>query len=324
LSEVTLAAVIPLFNKAEAIESTILSVLRQTRLPDELIIVDDGSTDGSAAKAEELLSVAGTQVRWRILSQQNAGVSAARNRGVEAASTTYVAFLDADDEWLPECAAEFERLALAFPSAAILSVRLAKRAVDHTLVPEPSALAPNFFGIVARPLRVYRNGYGILSSSSVALRRDVFQAAGGFPLAARRGEDVHLWLRLLMTEDFAHSARPLSVWRDHYSSAVARSGAIPAHLAYFLGSAEGRGQLSNRALSAFLESNLLVQIIMIRLVGDERVARELAELARFCSIATRLKARAVLLLPLWFVRAATSGWRKAIRSRGARQSSSRA
>ena len=99
-SQFAIAVVIPLFNKEAAIETTIRSVLDQTRLPDELIIVDDDSSDRSVANAERALANAPEGLRWRILSQANAGVSAARNHVAAESSSQYIAFLDADDEWL--------------------------------------------------------------------------------------------------------------------------------------------------------------------------------------------------------------------------------
>jgi glycosyltransferase involved in cell wall biosynthesis len=91
------SVVIPLFNKRDCIKRTILSVLSQTHPDFELIVVDDGSTDGSA-EVVELIS----ENRLKIIRQPNGGVSKARNLGVKASSAEWVAFLDADDEYKPE------------------------------------------------------------------------------------------------------------------------------------------------------------------------------------------------------------------------------
>jgi glycosyltransferase involved in cell wall biosynthesis len=295
-SDLTLAVVIPLFNKNGAIESTLRSVFAQTRLPNELIIVDDGSTDRSVVLARRALADCPASICWTVLEQPHAGVSAARNRGVDASKSDYVAFLDADDEWLSECMREFDNLVRAFPSAGLLSVRLAKR--DRgVIVPEPSALPPHFFGIVRRPLDVYRRGYGILSSSSVVLSRAAWHRSGGFPEAGRRGEDIYLWLKILMAEPFAHSSRPLSIWRDHYSGATSRTGAVPVHLGYFLGTPDGARKLAYPGLRDFLQSNLLVQIVTMRLLGDDHVARELTRLAARCSLLTRVRCVVALYAP---------------------------
>jgi len=91
-----LSVVIPAYNAEKYIGRAIDSVLAQSRRPDEIIVVDDGSTDGTAGVVESY----GSQVRC--IRQENGGASVARNSGIEAATGRWIAFLDADDEWLPE------------------------------------------------------------------------------------------------------------------------------------------------------------------------------------------------------------------------------
>ena len=88
--------IIPLYNKAETVGRTIESVLSQTMGDFHLIIVDDGSTDGSVEAARRF-----ADSRITIVSQENQGPGAARNKGIELARARYVAFLDADDQWYP-------------------------------------------------------------------------------------------------------------------------------------------------------------------------------------------------------------------------------
>ena len=91
--------VIPLYNKADWIIPTLQSVLNQTYLNWECIIIDDGSTDQGVEKVRTFLAT--QKGTWRIFSQINQGQSVARNLGISLANGKYIAFLDADDVWFP-------------------------------------------------------------------------------------------------------------------------------------------------------------------------------------------------------------------------------
>ena len=302
----TISVVIPLYNKEQAIECTVKSVLRQSRPADELIIVDDGSTDASVAKVERLLKAEKPATRVRILRQRNEGVSVARNRGAEEARHEFIAFLDGDDEWEPDCIAEFERLAAQCPEAPVLTVLLAKVGPGGTVVPERTVLPDGFFGEVPNPLDAYRRGYGIMSSSSVAVRKDAWRRSGGFMAGVQNGEDICWWVKLMMTERLAHSGRVVSIWHDEFSGAADRVGAVPYHFSYFLGSSEGRSYLRDPALVKFLASNLPVQIGGRRLAGDQEVVAELRRLSKALPLRLKGVSLASSIAPKWLLRAAMS------------------
>ena len=97
----SVSVVIPAYRAAKTIERAIGSAMAQTLCPMEIIVVDDGSDDDTADIATDLLSGA-VHVKFQVLVQGNIGAGAARNRGISVATADYVAFLDADDEWLPE------------------------------------------------------------------------------------------------------------------------------------------------------------------------------------------------------------------------------
>jgi glycosyltransferase involved in cell wall biosynthesis len=188
----TVSAVIPTYNRRHTIVRAVDSVLAQTRPPDEVIVVDDGSTDGTA----ELLSARYGE-RVRVLSQANAGVSAARNHGARAACGDYLAFLDSDDIWLP---ARLERqLALAEASGAGLVVCNVRR-VDS------SGEEVNIFD---RREQFPRDGRVLehallnpaLAPPSVLVSRAVFSAAGGFDESLTTAEDIDLMLKLARVTD---------------------------------------------------------------------------------------------------------------------------
>lgn len=292
-----ISAVVPLYNKSGTISRAIRSVLAQSRLPDALIVVDDGSTDGSAAICRAALAEAPPGMACRLITQANAGVSVARNAGAEAIPSDLVAFLDADDEWLPGHLAEVERLALAVPEAGILSTRHARLAPDGRPAPEPSALPSGFFGRVENGLAAYRQGYGILHTSTIAVARAAWTRSGGFPVGARKSQDIHLWLRLLLTEPFAHSETCTGIWHEEATGVVRRSGAVPAHFSYFLGTQEGRKHLTNPDLVAFLAANLASHVGGHRLRHDDAVVEELLRFSRSLPLADRLRISLIARLP---------------------------
>ena len=313
----SVSVVIPLFNKEAAVERTIRSVLGQSRQPDELIVIDDGSSDRSAEIAHDILSSAGVKFDWRLISQDNAGVSVARNRGADESRSRFIAFLDGDDEWLPTYLAEIERLAHAFPEATVLTVRLAKPGPEGRLLPEPSALPRDFFGMLKRPLDLYRRGYGIMSSSSLVIRRDAWERSGAFPRGVAVGEDMYWWVKLCMSETFAHSSEMLSIWHIEHSGNLHRKGEAPYHLTYFLGTAEGRRQLSNLDLSRFLASNLVSHMGGRRLMGDEKVAAQLRQLSAALPPRLRAMCWTVGVAPRWSLAtglALRDAWRQVRRS----------
>ena len=311
---ITISVVIPLYNKENAVETTLRSVLRQTRPPDELIIVDDGSTDRSVEAVSRAIDSERSDIPIHLIVQQNHGVSSARNRGAAEAKSDFIAFLDADDEWLPDCASEMERLARAFPDATVLTVLLAKVRPNGALRSEMSPLPPGYFGELSAPLGIYRKGYGIIHSSSVAIRRDAWLRSGGFPAGARSVEDICCWLKLLMSERIAHSGRPLSIWRDEHSGAHERRGVVPHHFAYFLGTKEGRSYCEDPDLVRFLGSNLAVQIGGFRLAGEEDVVEELRRLSTSLPFRYRGVCLAAAFAPRWLLRKAVA-WRRGARAR---------
>jgi glycosyltransferase involved in cell wall biosynthesis len=177
------SVVVPTFNHARFVTEAVESVLRQTRPPAEVLVVDDGSTDDTADR----LARFGSRIRY--LRQANAGVSAARNHGVREATKEYVAFLDSDDVWHPE---KLER-----------QMAILERAPNVGLVGTGTFDWPAAaFQVVdgSSELRrvtwedlVVRNQ---LTTSSVVVRTDVLRRAGPFDTAIQGPEDRDVWLRV--------------------------------------------------------------------------------------------------------------------------------
>lgn len=195
----TLSVIIPLYNKEREIGGTLRSVLAQTRRPDEIIVVDDGSTDRSA---EEVLAVRSSLVR--LIRQENAGECAARNRAIAESRGELIALLDADDEWEPEFLAEIEALYREFPGCGVYST--AFRIVSHDGV--FPARTPYRRGVVDNFFRDSAHCYISIPSAS-AVPRAVFDAVGGFPEGMKIAGDLYMWIKIARRYKVCFSPRPL-------------------------------------------------------------------------------------------------------------------
>ncbi|PJZ54644.1 glycosyltransferase family 2 protein [Leptospira adleri] len=188
MSFLPITVVIPTYNREKKILNSIESVLRQTKVPQEILIVDDGSTDATVFSIKERFS--NFLERIRILSLEHRGVSFARNRGVEAASTDWIAFLDSDDEWLPNKLERQWDVLKKHPSIRILQsleiwIRNGKR------VNPPVYLQKKDGSIFAESLE-----FCAVTPSSVILRKDLFWENGGMDENLPACEDYDLWLRV--------------------------------------------------------------------------------------------------------------------------------
>ena len=213
-----ITVVIPLYNKEADIERTLLSVINQSLAPREIIVVDDGSTDSSAAIVERLIKEH-PEANIRLISQPNSGVSAARNRGIEEAKTAYIALLDGDDEYLTGYIAEVCRLMEYYPAADAYSTAF-DIINDGKRTPAP---CPRTEGEIEPAAEALKGRYPIIPSTAT-LRRESILRIGGFPVGMRLGEDQWVWARM-MQESMRFVYSPMSLVR-YSRSAANRSESI--------------------------------------------------------------------------------------------------
>ena len=167
------SVIIPLYNKEREIGDTLRSVLAQTLPADEIVVVDDGSTDRSAAIVRE---IAASAPAIRLIQQPNAGECAARNRAMREAAGDYFALVDADDCWRPRFLEEIAALIAEFPDCGLYCT--AFDILSHE--GEFPADTPAERGIVADFFRDSAHRYIAIPSASCLPRR-VVEAVGGFP-----------------------------------------------------------------------------------------------------------------------------------------------
>ena len=192
-----ISVVIPVYNRQEYIGFALESVLKQTRPADEIIVVDDGSTDCTA----EVVASYGDAVRY--FYQPNSGVSAARNTGIKHAARSWLAFLDSDDRWHPE---KLETL-----------MHLAKDQPDLRIFHSNELWIRN--GRRVNQKKVHRKSGGmiyerclprcVISPSAVMIHREIFRQYGLFDEHLPACEDYEMWLRICRREPVGYCETPL-------------------------------------------------------------------------------------------------------------------
>ena len=186
--------IIPVYNKEKYIARAIESVLRQSHDNFELLIINDGSQDKSMENIKKY-----SDPRIRVISQENKGVSAARNRGIKEANSKLVSFLDADDEYNKDFLKHIIELHQNYDSAGIYSTSY------EVITPNGRRIIPKILNVPKHPqggiiedyFKTILLSYPTTSSSS-AVRKEVFNDVGYFDENIRHGEDKELWFRIAL------------------------------------------------------------------------------------------------------------------------------
>ncbi len=215
----SVSVIIPSYNAERWIKSTIDSVLAQTYSNIEIIVVDDGSTD------ESVSVISKNYPEIKLITQKNQGVAAARNKGIENASSEWIAFLDADDIWLPnKIRDQFELLATDREAQMAYSAWH----VWPSQTPDPD---PDLLSLLEKTRDNSDKFQGpsgwiypeLLEdchvwTSTVLAKRTLFEQIGKFDATLKIGEDYDLWLRASQSTKILRVAKPLALYRIHPTS----------------------------------------------------------------------------------------------------------
>src|SRR5215469_5159683 len=209
MRSVSVSAVIPVYNNGPYIAAALKSVVDQTTPATEIIVVDDGSTDDTAAALRPYRD----QIRY--VYQTNRGEPSARNQGIREATSTYIAFLDGDDLWLPnklelqteylqrhpECALVYSDMS-TFDEQGIIDASVRKR-----------------FGMSFQSGRIFQTLFkrALFGSGTVVFRKDCVEKVGYFDESLLVGSDYEMWLRIARNFDVGFIDQPLLMYRHHAS-----------------------------------------------------------------------------------------------------------
>lgn len=206
--------IIPTFNRKALLQETLESVLSQRFTDYEIIVVDDGSTDGTV----EYLSISGDRIM--LLTQEHRGPGAARNLGAKHASGNYLAFLDSDDLWFPWTLENYFH-AISTSNSEFIAGSPEPFHNRSELQKLPGGefsnlLFPDYFSCGEYSTRIY--------GCCVAIKRDTFLKQRGFPSEMINGEDCDMWLQLGTLKNFIFITSPYSLgYRRHEGSAISLS-----------------------------------------------------------------------------------------------------
>jgi len=216
------SVVIPTYNRAGIIGETIENVFQQTYPNIELIVVDDGSTDGTVS----LLKSYGNRIRWAV--QENAGPAAARNRGIAMAEGEIVAFQDSDDAWHPtKIARQVSLLERAGKSVTCC--------ICNMIMELPGVVGRSFDAAGLRPgieEGIWPNVTEVLATrflmfnQAAAVRREVLVRIGGFDESFRLMEDGELGLRLSLEGPWAFIREPLATRQDKLARTLGHEATV--------------------------------------------------------------------------------------------------
>ncbi|TWO31798.1 glycosyltransferase family 2 protein [Seonamhaeicola sediminis] len=261
--------VIPLYNKEKYIQDTLKSVLNQTFKEFEVIIVNDGCTDSS-------LDIVKTYNNKRIIisNQKNKGVSAARNKGIELSKAKFIAFLDADDIWLPNHLSTLKTLIEDFPECGMYCSRYKTRISPKKIInndlskhikEDYRGVIPDFFqaSLINR----------VAHTSAVVIPKRILENDGMFDLNISSGQDLDLWIRVAAHYNVAITNKKTSIYRFEIPNSLSKTPFLSKKLIDFK-KFESLEE-NNKSLKHFLDLYRLEYALHYRIYGAVQQSKKL-------------------------------------------------
>lgn len=257
--------VIPVYNKERFVAETLNSVLKQSFIDFEIILINDGSTDQSEAKILEF-----TDDRIRYFSKENEGVARARNFGIEKARADYICFLDSDDYWYPQFLETMHRYTSEIPEQQVFACAIEIGTQNNYLKAQYSIPKKSDFEIV--DFFEASQKECILWTSSVCIHESVFEKAGKFDTKIKHGEDTELWIRIGLQFPIVFINKILARY-------VFDEKSVSRNLNYFFEpytfDKYALQEKQNPALKKYMDLNRFSAVIKSKLSGDWKTAKEI-------------------------------------------------
>lgn len=287
------SVVIPLYNKAAHIKSTLKSVLDQNFDDFEIIIVDDGSTDKSLEKVKTI-----QDERIKLFVQENSGASAARNYGVEKSQGEHIALLDADDVWEKNHLEEHYKSIQKFPEAALycnayklkLAGGFTHKATYNIPQKEQISLVPDYFeASIIHPLA---------NTNAVAFKKNDFQELGGFKPDVFSGQDIDLWIRFGLNKTVVFNSTITNSYDKTIENSLSKGNYRKSK--YELFNAYSKEETMNPSLKRYMDLNRYSLAIQCKYFDDEQIVKRLKKEINAGSLTGKQKF--LLNMPSWMIR----------------------
>ena len=297
--------IVPLYNKADYVRKALESILTQSYTNYEVVIIDDESTDNSLSIVNDFVKTVESG-KWKVESQPNSGVAAARNNGVKASHGEFVCFLDADDWWEANFLEEMDRLITEYPEAGLCATNYGYYKPGKTHV------ALNLErGYINYSEAYLQSGSMPVTSITTCMLRKVFDEMGGFPNGIKLGEDFLLWAKIALHYPVAFSEKPLAYYNNDVPASLRATRNLHApehHMLFNLASLEN--EIEHSAISIqqsdswkALLDKLRVSGLMDYWLSEEYHDVAAAELAKVDWSKQPKSAKAQYEKPIWFLKA---------------------
>ena len=253
------SVIIPLFNKEKFIEATLKSVLNQTFIDFEILIINDGSTDNSATIIEGF-----DDPRIRYFLKENAGVSSARNDGIEKAQSNYISFIDADDYWYPDFLEEMFKIIQNYPQqkafSAAIEIETSKKVIpaSYSIVRTNDCEIVNYFTASSKET--------VICTSCAVFHKSIFEETGNFDITVKSGQDTDLWIRLGMNYPVVFSWKILARYIYDENSLSKNKNYLNKKINF---SKFEQQEKTNPRLKKFLDLNRFSLAIKSKLIADD-------------------------------------------------------
>jgi len=241
-----ISVVIPLYNKQDYIGETIASCLRQTSPVDEIIVVDDGSTDDSLRVVKGI-----EDSRIRIIKKRNGGCSSARNIGIKEAKSEFVALLDADDYWHPDFIKTIRGLINDFPQCHVFATAYGLTFEGRVRNAKIRGVPKN--GVIKNYIIPFARGESPLHVSNTVIRRKYFEIIGYFNEDVF-AEDLEMWMRLTDNNVIAYRATVMAYWRQNVKGQMTEGKIYNSDLCFV--KVLQKGKIANGPLAKYYKKAL--------------------------------------------------------------------